>query len=419
MNTTINLTGCRLHITNTDKFKSTLVSMKFKNDLTRETATLRSLLSMVLLGGTRQLPSIKSLAIHLEDLYGANITSNVSTKGQAQIIHLSSTFVNENYLVSSEALFEQQLNLMKDILFDPNFENGIFSQNIVEAKKRELKERLTALKDDKYTYALDQTLDAMGKNQVLGISGIGYEEDIDQISAQDLTQALKKMLEEDTIEIYAIGHFNDKHIELLKNTFPFAPSKENFEAATCFKSEHSDVEHLVEAQKITQSKFNMGFAANIDFISPNHEAMTIFNGIFGAFSHSRLFKNVREKHSLCYYISSNYDAFNGIVMVSCGIEKDKAEKVEALVLEQLHDIQQGHISDEELAITKMMFENSLKKSQDEQSNIVLLAYNRDIVQKKETIQEYLDKLMAVTKEEIVAVSQQLSLDTTFLLKGEV
>ena len=131
MNTTINLTGCRLHITNTDKFKSTLVSMKFKNDLTRETATLRSLLSMVLLGGTRQLPSIKSLAIHLEDLYGANITSNVSTKGQAQIIHLSSTFVNENYLVSSEALFEQQLNLMKDILFDPNFENGIFSQNIV------------------------------------------------------------------------------------------------------------------------------------------------------------------------------------------------------------------------------------------------------------------------------------------------
>lgn len=419
MNTNIKLAGSHLHITNTDKFKTTLVSIKFRNDLTRETTTLRSLLSMVLLGGTKNLPSVKDLAIYLEEMYGANLTSNISTKGSAQIVHLSSTFVNENYLVTDENLFEKQLNLMKDILFNPNFENGIFTNDVVEAKKRELKERLAALKDDKYTYAVDQTLDAMGKNQVLGISGIGYLEDIDQITAKDLTMALNKMIAEDTIEIYAVGHFTDENIELLKNTFPFEAREECYDAAYCFEPSHSDVKELVEVQKITQSKFNMGFATHIDFLSSKHEAMTVFNGIFGAFSHSRLFKNVREKHSLCYYISSNYDAFNGVMMVSCGIEGNEAQKVKDLVLEQLHDIQAGHITDEELAITKMMFENSLRKSQDEQGNIVLLAYNRDIVLKKETLDEYLNKLLAVTKEEIIEVSQQLVLDTTFLLKGEM
>lgn len=414
----IQLNGCRLHITNTEKFKTTYVSIKFKNRLTKDTTTIRSLLSMVLLGGTQKLPSMKELAIYLEEMYGANLTTHISTKGSAQIIHLTTTFINEAYLPNNEALFEKQLGLMKDILFHPLYDHGVFTSNVVEMKKRELKERLAALKDDKYTYALDQTLDAMGKGQYLGISGVGYEQDIDGISAKDLSFALEKMLKEDTIEIYAVGHFTDENIQALQEAFPFKKRKESFEASIVFQKEHQDVQQIQEVQKITQAKFNMGFAANVDFLSAKHEAMTIFNGIFGAFSHSRLFKNVREKHSLCYYIASQFDAFNGLLMVSCGIESKKAPEVKQLVLKELEDIQNGHITDEELAVTKMMFKNSLQKSQDDPGNIVLLAYNRDIVLKEETIEDYLNKLMSVTKEEVIEVAKNIQLDTTFLLKGE-
>lgn len=413
------LDGCRLHITNTDKFKNTVISIKFKNALTRETTTVRSLLSMVLLGGTAKLPSMKDLAVYLEEMYGASLSSNVSTKGSAQIIHLTSSFINENYLVEKENLFSKQLDLMKDILFSPLLENGEFTKTVIEQKKRELKERLAALKDDKYSYALDKTLECMGQGEVLGLSGIGYEEDIDQISAKDINQALEYMLNDDTIEIYAVGHFSQENIEQIKNCFTFASRKPNYQAALTFKSSREAVQNLSEIQNLTQSKFNIGFQANTDFLSENHEAMTIFNGIFGAFSHSRLFKNVREKHSLCYYISSSYDAFNGVIIVSCGIEADQAEHVLDLVNEQLQDIQNGHISDEELAVTKIMFANSLKKSQDEPGNIILLKYNRDIVNKTETTDEYLKKLLAVTKEEIINASKLLKLDTIFLLKGEI
>ena len=41
----------------------------------------------------------------------------------------------------------------------------------------------------------------------------------------------------------------------------------------------------------------------------------------------------------------------------------------------------------------------------------------DIVQKKETIDDYLTKLMAVSKEDIIECANLIELDTTFLLKG--
>lgn len=417
MTETIQLPGCRLHVTNTNKFKNTVISIKFKNDLKRDTSTLRSLLSMVLLGGTKNLPSIKDLAIYLEDRYGANLSTNVSTKGKAQIIHLTSSLVNEKFIVEKEDLFQQQLTLMNDILFYPYLVDGVFSSSIVTQKKRELQERLAAMKDDKYSYALDRTLDIMGKGQVLEVSGVGYEEDIAKLTAKDLTAALHDMIMHDTIEIYAIGDFSETDLQALKQAFHFPERQNHYDAAWTFTNIDGKHKDEVEIQDLTQSKFNMGFVVNCDFLNPDHEAMTIFNGIFGAFSHSRLFKNVREKNSLCYYIQSNYDAFNGIMMVSCGIEADKEQAVKEIVLAQLKDIQEGHISDEELHITKMMFANSLQKSQDEASSMIVMQYNRDLVNKKETIDDYANKLLAVTKEDVIRVSQQVTLDTTFFLKG--
>ena len=417
MEETIKLNGANLHVIKTNKFKNTLITIKFKSILNRETTSTRALLSMCLLGGTAKLKTQQELASYLESCYGANLSSNVSTKGKAQIIHLTSSFVNEKFLPTSENLFKKQVDLMHDILFNPLYENNMFTQKVVMQKKRELHDRLKAIKDDKFSYALDKTLEIMGENSILGICGVGYEEDIDAIECANVTNALNDMLLNDTIEIYIIGDLNEQHIDYFKSVFNFENRKSNYEASYIFKSSHNEVIERTEAQDITQAKYNMAFRANVDFLSNQHEAMTITNGILGAFSHSCLFKNVREKHSLCYYISSTYDAFNGIIIVSCGIEGKEANRVKKLVMEQIKDLQQGHISDEEIEITKRMFENSLRKSQDEAGSIIGLRFNRDIVQKKETIDDYLTKLMAVSKEDIIECANLIELDTTFLLKG--
>ena len=278
------LKGANLHVIKTSKFKNTLITIKFKNTLDRSTTSIRALLSLCLLGGTEQLKTQQELASYLENCYGANLASNISTKGKAQIIHLTSSFVNEKFLPTNENLFKKQVDLMVDVLFHPLLENGMFTTKVVTQKKRELKDRLAALKDDKYSYALDRTLDFMGKGTILEVCGVGYEQDVDGITQEDLTQALNNMIANDTIEIYAIGDLSDENIEYLKSAFNFENRQRNYEAAYSFQSNREEVQEFSETQDITQAKYNLGFMANVNFMDEKHEAMTIMNGILGAFS---------------------------------------------------------------------------------------------------------------------------------------
>ena len=175
---------------------------------------------------------------------------------------------------------------------------------------------------------------------------------------------------------------------------------------------------MIEKQDITQSKLNIGYQINCDFLSKQHYAMTVFNAIFGGFSQSRLFKVVREENSLCYYVSSSYDAFNGIMIVNAGIDSKDYDKALKLISEQLQDIQNGHLEDSEIQITKGLLENALKKTNDDAGSMIALSYNRDITHKKETNDEYIQKILNVSKEEIIQVSQQIQLDTIFFLTGK-
>ena len=145
--------------------------------------------------------------------------------------------------------------------------------------------------------------------------------------------------------------------------------------------------------------------------------MTVFNAIFGGFSQSRLFKVVREKHSLCYYVSSSYGAFSGIMTVNAGIEGSNYEKAKQLIIEELAKIQNGDLSDDEIALAKLMLKSSLIKTKDEPMSLIALAYNRDLTNKQETDDEYLENILNVTKEEIIAASKKVHLDTIFLLTG--
>lgn len=169
---------------------------------------------------------------------------------------------------------------------------------------------------------------------------------------------------------------------------------------------------------LQQSKLNLGYRIDCDFTSLNHYAFTVFNAIFGGFSQSRLFQVVREENSLCYYVSSSYDAFNGIMLVNAGIEAADYHKTMDLIAQELTRIQNGDLADHDIEIAKMMLENALRKTKDEAGSMITLAYNRDITHKEETNDEYIAKLLNVKKEDIINVASKVQLDTIFFLTGK-
>lgn len=411
------LSGYTLHVIPTKKFKNITMSLKLENKLTKENVTKRSLLAFMLTGGTKEYPSTQALSSHLEDLYGMNFGTNLATKGLSQVLNISSVCINEAFLPYQEDLLKQQIKLFNDVLYNPNIKDGKFDEQTFNIKKKELKERLIVQNDDKFMYGLNQLFINMGEGGFLSICNNGYVEELDKISNEELYQYLLDCVKNDVKHLYVVGDVDESIVEVFKENLSFDTNPPLNEVVTNFKSTKKEVLEVIEKQDITQAKLNLGFVVDCNFLDETTYAMTVFNAIFGGFSQSRLFKVVREEHSLCYYISSSYGAFSGIMTVNAGIEGSNYQKAKQLIMDELAKIQNGDFSEDEINLAKLMLKSSLTKTKDEPMSLIALAYNRDLTNKQETNDEYLENILKVTKEEIIAASKKVRLDTIFLLTG--
>ena len=367
--------------------------------------------------GTEKYPSTQELSIYLESMYGMKLGANVVTKGKSHIININSICINQEYLPYKEDLIQQQIQLLNDIFFKPNASKTVFDQTMFERKKKELVERLINNQDDKFYYSLEKMFEYMGKGTCLGISSHGNIEDIKKIENEELFSYFKECIKNDQKHIYVVGNVDESIVHVFENCLSFEKNNSIFESVYSFEKNRKDLLEIIEKQDVTQAKLNMGYRISVNYNHQNHYAFVVFNAIFGGMSQSKLFKVVREKNSLCYYISSSYDAFNGVMVITAGIEGKDYHQTVQLIKEQLKEMQDGCFDQDDIDTAKLMIKNSMKKTNDEQLSQVAVQYNRDITEKKETNEQYLEKIENVTYQDIVDVCQNIELDTIFLLKG--
>ena len=409
--------GYDLHLIPTNKFKNITISLKLQNTLDEKTVAKRTLLSFMLTTGTEKYPSTQELSIYLESMYGMKLGANVVTKGKSHIININSICINQEYLPYKEDLIQRQIQLLNDIFFKPNASKTVFDQTMFERKKKELVERLINNQDDKFYYSLEKMFEYMGKGTCLGISSHGNIEDIKKIENEELFSYFKECIKNDQKHIYVVGNVDESIVHVFENCLSFEKNNSIFESVYSFEKNRKDLLEIIEKQDVTQAKLNMGYRISVNYTHQNHYAFVVFNAIFGGMSQSKLFKVVREKNSLCYYISSSYDAFNGVMVITAGIEGKDYHQTVQLIKEQLKEMQDGCFDQDDIDTAKLMIKNSMKKTNDEPLSQVAVQYNRDITGKKETNEQYLEKIENVTYQDIVDVCQNIELDTIFLLKG--
>ena len=406
--------GYDLHLLPTNKFKNITISLKLQNTLDKKTVAKRTLLSFMLTTGTEKYPSTQELSKYLESMYGMKLGANVVTKGKSHIININSICINQEYLPYKEDLIQQQIQLLNDIFFKPNASKTAFDQTMFERKKKELVERLINNQDDKFYYSLEKMFEYMGKGTCLGISSHGNIEDIKKIENEELFSYFKECIKNDQKHIYVVGNVDESIVHVFENCLSFEKNNLIFESVYSFEKNRKDLLEIIEKQDVTQAKLNMGYRISVNYTHQNHYAFVVFNAIFGGMSQSKV---VREKNSLCYYISSSYDAFNGVMVITAGIEGKDYHQTVQLIKEQLKEMQDGCFDQDDIDTAKLMIKNSMKKTNDEPLSQVAVQYNRDITGKKETNEQYLEKIENVTYQDIVDVCQNIELDTIFLLKG--
>ena len=408
----------------TEKFKAAMLSVSAVLPITRENACKTSLLLAVLRRGTVQYPTLAAINARLDYLYGAELSIRNFYRGDSQIIGFSADFLDTVYVPKEEKLLEGILDVVSQILFHPLLdENGLLLEKYVESEKKLQCESIRSLKNSPRSYASEKCRELIYENEPCGAPVFGNEEQVMEITAKELTDYWRSLLEDLRLEAFFVGRdeayvlsaLREVLVPELKRDF----TKENVPVRLhrVFAAPKATPIRREEELPVSQGQLLIGFRTTVTLTEPEFYACTLFNEILGASPVSKLFMNVREKRSLCYHCSSNYNAFKGTILISCGLEPCNREIAEDEIMEQVKAIQRGEISEDELIAAKKSLENVYRQLSDSPTAMESYYYGRALLDVDASLDTCRSQILNITKEEIVEVANRLILDTVYFLKG--
>ncbi|PAE26804.1 pitrilysin family protein [Bacillus sp. 7894-2] len=412
------MNGYKLHVVKTEKYKTNTLVWKMKAPLEKNTVTLRSLLPHVLQSSSSSYPSTGKLRAYLDELYGATLFVDLAKKGEYHVMTISVEVANEKFLSDPTPLLKKAFQFLAEILTKPNVHEGAFDQDTVEKEKRTLKQRIQSVYDDKMRYSNFRLVQEMCKDEPYALHVHGEKEDVDNITPQSLFEYYQQALAEDELDLYVIGDVEEADAESYAGELlTFQKRTPQTAPASSVRTKES-VNEVREEQDVKQGKLNIGYRTNVVYGDPEYYALQVFNGIFGGFSHSKLFLNVREKASLAYYVASRLESHKGLMMVMSGIDNSNYDQAVSIIKEQLDAMKNGDFTEQEMEQTKAVIKNQLLETVDTARGIVEVLYHNVVSGKEITLQTWMNEMDKVTKEEIAATAKKVSLDTVYFLTGK-
>lgn len=409
--------GIKFHEIETNKFKTNLFAIFLTVPLKKETVTKNALLAATLRRGTMEFPTQEQISKELEEMYGASFDCGIEKSGDYHTFKFYLETINDEYLPQKEELSQKCLELLLSIVFNPYIENEAFKEEYLQGEKENLKQIIEGKIDNKGTYALDKSIEAMYKGEPYGLYKYGYVEDLEEITAKDLYKYYLEVIEKCKIDIFASGENIEKLYEKVKENKNIQKLRERTpeKVEEKEKKEVKIPQIINESMDVTQGKLIIGLDVfskekDVDYIT------MVYNGILGVGANSKLFQNVREKASLAYTCGSNFVKRKHIILIRAGIEIKNYEKAVNIINEQLQDIQKGNFTQEDLENTKNLIYATINNIEEEQDTEISYYFGQELAEKNITTEEYKEKIKKVTKQDVIEVAKTIKTNTIYFLK---
>ena len=413
--------GVWLTALRSDKFKTGCLSINLLTQLKRETAAFNAVLPFVLRRGTRFHPDMQTIAAELDSLYGTGVEPIVRKIGEIQCIGFYASFPDHKYLPAGSEVFEKTANLSCEMLLAPNTRGGLFLPAYVESEKEKLLELIRSRVNEKRSYAHFRLLEQMCCYEDYAVSRFGTEDTAESIYYQKLTKYYHSLISASPVEIFYCGSMEaSKVANILSDALSGMTRGEiNYDIGTDIRMNavEDKVRSFVDEMSVTQGKLVMGFRLGECMEEPDLAAIYVFNAVYGSGVTSKLFMNVREKLSLCYYASSLVDTHKGIMLVSSGVDFDKVDEAKSEILAQLEAVKSGDISDEELEAARRSVASDLCACLDSQGELEGF-YLANAIDGLEFSPDELAALVCdVSREDVIKIASSVVLDAEYFLRG--
>ena len=408
--TCYDMNAYNLHIINTDKFKTITVGVAFRRKINKEEITIRNLLKELMINSTGNYPTEKSLIMATENLYDLKLLASNYRVGNYTIMTFRTRFLNEKY--TEDGMNEESIKFLLDLIFNPRLDNDI------DKCKKKIEKSILSLKDNKIKYALSKLLETT-KDMPYAYNGYGYIDDLDKITEEDLKRYYDEVIKNDIADVYVVGEVDERQI---KNIF-----REHFKVTTYHKNEISlitpelpNIKKILEFREKDQvNQTQLDILCNLKGLTDRERkyVMPVYAEMLGGTSNSILFDAVREKNSYAYYVNAIVKSYDNVMMIYSGIEHGNEKNVVKIIEKTLASIKKGNFPDDKFESAKETLISAIKASLDNPMGIITNYYAKTLVNSPD-VEERIENINKVTKEDIVNVSKKVNVHTMFILEGE-
>ena len=413
--------GVHLNVIPSEKFKTNYLSVCFVVPLEKANAHLTALVPKVLARGCRHYPDMAGISERLEYLYASEIAPVYVKRAESLIVGFAADFLKDAFVPEKgEDLLGKVSELLLDLLFDPLVSDGSFREDYTEGEKNDLINAIGARINNKAAYAKERCTEIMFGARPYGLSELGTVQDVRGATARQVYERYEQLVRTAPVEIFFNGEGDTERLaQLLHSRVPASSQRLTvFPKRECLTGEPDEVTEVTDEMPVAQGKLVMGLRmGGINVNSDDAAAFSVFNEIFGGSPSSKLFMNVREAMSLCYYCRSAPDMFMSAMFVSSGIETANRDSAYDAILAQLEAMKNGEFSEEDIADAKRSLCNAYRELDDSASSLCLWYLSRVIFGNNGTPQDMTAKIEAVTADEIVEAAKHVSLDSVYFIKG--
>lgn len=408
----------KIHIKKETKFKNVVVSIRFRSLLDEETIAQKMLLSDILSNVCKQYANKMMVSEKLNDLYGASFSGNYATFGKSQIVEFRMKTIHSSYINENVDLLKESLSFLHAFVYEPLLdEDGNFDALVVDEAKRMTISKIMRIIDEPSQYCSSKAFASVGKSNPLEIQSIHQIERIRSIGVKELSDAYHKMLSEDELDIVIIGDVDEKQGgDAVVDSFIDNGVTLSFKSDYAIQVDSDIASFMCETRDISQAYITMVYQTNIKNSDADFYKLQVANAILGQTPSSLLFREVREKHSLCYSIHSFLLTYDGALAITVGVDPQNVEKTIALIKEQFTRVCEGDFSIETLDTAKEMLANSLVNQMDNQVGILNLLYRNILLEKEVSIEDMIRQIRSTSVAEVKEVFTQCEEALTFVLE---
>lgn len=404
-----------------DKFKTACFSVNLLSQLSRETASMNALIPFVLRRGTTGYPDMEALNARFEELYGTVIEPAVRRIGEVQCCGFYASFPEDDFLPSGESVLGDALGLTLEMLLSPRTRGGLFLPAYVDSERENLLDLIASRVNNKRAYAVTRCLEEMCCFEDFAVSRYGDEESCRSINYKKLSRHYKTLLQEAPIELFYCGRAPLSRVRQMLNvllaTLPRGEINTDIGTDIRMNALEEQPRYTEEEMDVAQANLVIGWRLGECMEDPDFPALYVFNEMYGGSTSSRLFLNVREKLSLCYYASSILDVRKGLLLVSSGIQEKNYDTAKNEIFAQLEALRQGEITEEDLETAKASVISDLHSVPDTQGALESFFLAQAVTGADYGPRELAELVSEVTADRVRAIARSVECDQIYLLKA--